>query len=139
MAHRQPWRLGGTAQRSAGCHWPRLAQANGSTEPRCSGDTTGATLGLGDALGTPSHGDVRAAAELTPTSFGYGGEMAYRALKARNATRWCGGQRRSYWGSVGGERCELRSAMATVKALGTGGATAVAASERCGEGNENAL
>ena len=47
MAHRRPWWLGGAARWCAGRLRPRLAQANGSTAPRSSGDSTSAKIGLG--------------------------------------------------------------------------------------------
>ena len=62
MAARRP------ARRYAGQLRPRRVQAKGYTTPRCSGETIRANLGLGDALGTPGHGEVRTAAELTPAT-----------------------------------------------------------------------
>ena len=54
------------ARRCADRLRPFRVQAKGSTAPQCSGKTIHASLGLGDALGTPGLGEVRAAAELTP-------------------------------------------------------------------------
>ena len=64
MVYRRPWRLSGATRRCAGRLRPRLAQANGSTAPRSSGDRTSAKIGLGGVLGKPSHGEVCATAEF---------------------------------------------------------------------------
>ena len=52
MVDCRPWRLGGATRRCAGRLRPRLAQANGSTAPRSSGDSTSAKIGLGGCSGS---------------------------------------------------------------------------------------